>query len=133
MLAQEDLGKLLLRLLVGGLLLLHGIAKIRFGISGIEKAMLNQGLPAFLAWGVYIGEVLAPLLLLLGVHARLGALLISINMVVAITLMHSHQLSSFNASGIWTLELQAFFLFTALSSALLGPGRYSFGNPGRWN
>ncbi|MCX5591471.1 DoxX family protein [Alcaligenes endophyticus] len=133
MLNQEDLGRLLLRLTVGILLLLHGIAKIRFGISGIEKMVVAQGLPSMLAWGVYVGEVVAPLLLILGTYARLGGLLAAVNMVAALILAHWNQFGSFSAQGTWALELPMLFLVGAISCALLGPGRYSIGAAGRWN
>lgn len=133
MLNQEDVGRLLLRITVGMLLLLHGIAKIRFGIGGIEKMVVAQGLPSVLAWGVYIGEVLAPLLLILGTYARLGGVLAAINMVAALILAHWNQFGAFSSNGAWALELQMLFLVGAICCALLGPGRYSIGAPGRWN
>jgi len=122
---SEDIGKLVLRLTLGILLLLHGINKLRFGISGIEGLVENHGLPAILAYGVYVGEVLAPLALLLGFYARVGALLIATNMVVAITLVHGSQLGDFAKSGGWALELQGFFLFTAIAACLIGPGKFA--------
>lgn len=122
---SEDFGKLVLRITLGILLLLHGINKLRFGISGIEGLVENRGLPAFLAYGVYVGEVLAPLAVLLGFYARIGALLIGVNMVVAVALAHGSQLAYFSRSGGWALELQGFFLFTAIAVSLIGPGRFA--------
>src|SRR5690606_19803630 len=103
---QDDLGKLILRLTVGILLLFHGIAKMSKGISGIESLVVSNGLPGFIAWGAYIGEVIAPVLLIVGVYTRLGALLIVINMLVAILLAHMGHLTQFTNSGGWRLELQ---------------------------
>jgi len=132
--SSADLGKLLLRLSLGILILLHGIAKLSSGVGGIENMMAAHSLPAFFAWGVYIGEVLAPLLLILGLYTRLSALVIAINMIVAVALVHMSHLFQLTGSGGWRLELQAMFLFTALAIALLGAGRYSLGgNSGRWN
>lgn len=122
----EDLGKLVLRLTLGGLLLLHGIAKIAGGVGPISGMVSSIGLPAALAYGVYIGEVLAPLALMLGVYVRIAALVIVVNMLFAIGLAHMKDLGSLNAGGGWAIELQAFFLFTAVAVALLGPGRYAF-------
>ena len=121
----EDIGKLVLRLTLGILLLLHGINKLRFGISGIEGLVENHGLPALLAYGVYVGEVLAPLAVLLGFYARVGALLIATNMIAALALVHGSQLSDFAKSGGWALELQGFFLFTAIAVSLIGPGKFA--------
>ena len=120
----NDLGKLILRLTLGVLILLHGIAKISGGTAGIEKMLEGNGLPGFLAPGVYVGEILAPILVILGFYARLGAAVIVVNMLFAVLLAHRADLFLLTKSGGWTLELQAFFLFTAVAVALIGPGRF---------
>jgi putative oxidoreductase len=121
----EDLGKLALRVTLGVLILLHGVHKVLHGVSGIEGMLEAAGLPGVLAYAVYTGEVLAPMLLLVGWYARVGALLIAINMVVAVALAHPQELFDLTAHGGWALELQGMFLFTALALALIGPGRWS--------
>lgn len=123
--AQQDLGKLILRVALGVLVLLHGIAKLRGGSAGIVGMVEAQGLPGFLGYAVLLGEVLGPLLLIAGFHARIGAVLIALNMLVAIALVHMGELGQLNAQGGWALELQGMFLFGAIAVALLGPGRYS--------
>ena len=123
--AQHELGKLVLRVTLGVLILLHGIAKLRNGVGPIEGMVEAHGLPGFLAYGAYIGEVLAPLLVIAGFHARIGAALIAINMLFAIGLAHMGQLGQFTEQGGWALELQGMFLASAIAVALLGPGRYS--------
>ena len=125
---NADLGKLILRLTLGGLMLFHGIAKLLNGIGFIEGELANHGLPTVLAYGVYIGEVLAPLMVILGYQTRIGALLIISNMLVAIALVHGHQLLALGSNGGWALELQGFFLFTAIAVIFLGPGRYKLKN-----
>lgn len=121
----EDIGKLILRLTLGILTLLHGIAKLRNGVSGIEGLLQSHGLPWLLAYGVFIGEVLGPVLVLIGLYARIGALFIALNMVFAIALVHTSQLADINRDGGWALELQAFFFFTAIVVFLIGPGKFS--------
>jgi putative oxidoreductase len=124
----EHAGKLLLRLALGILMLFHGYAKIRNGVSGIESNLVGIGFPAWVAYGVYIGEVLAPLLLIFGWYARVGGALIVVNMIFAIGLVHSRQFLDLTKTGGWQLELQAFFLICALVVALIGPGRYAVNN-----
>lgn len=119
----DDAGKLILRLTLGILLLLHGIAKISGGVDGLEKVVAGAGLPSVLAYGVYVGEVLAPLLVIFGFFARFGAAIIVVNMVFAIFLAHRADLFLLTRSGGWALELQGFFLFTALALVFMGPGR----------
>ncbi len=122
---QHDLGKLLLRVTLGALILLHGIAKLDGGMSGIVGMVEARGLPGILGYAVLIGEVVAPLMVLAGFHARIGAVLITLNMVVAIVLAHMGELGDLNNQGGWALELQGMFLGTAVAIALLGPGRVS--------
>lgn len=128
MLENTDLGKLIIRLTLGGLLLFHGIAKLLHGVGFIEGMLANHGLPAFLAYGVFVGEFIAPLMVILGYQTRIGALLIVFNMLVAFVLVHIGQLLSLAGSGGWALELQGFFLFTAVAVIFLGPGRYKLKN-----
>lgn len=131
---SDDLGKLVLRLTLGILVLLHGISKLMNGIGGIENMLTAHGWPAFIAWGVYLGEVVGPVLLILGMYTRPAALVVFINMVAAIALAHSSQLFTLGKSGGWSLELQGMFLFGALAVILLGAGRYSLGGKsGRYN
>ena len=132
--AAQETGKLVLRLAVGGLILMHGIAKLKGGVGGIMGMVGGAGLPGELAYLVYIGEVLAPLLIIVGFWTRPAALIVVGNMLVAVYLAHLGQLGDLNNTGGWAIELQAMFLFGALSVALLGAGRFSVGGPsGRWN
>jgi putative oxidoreductase len=126
----DDLGKLLLRVTLGALMLLHGIAKMQNGIDPIIDAVAKTGLPPILAYGVFVGEVLAPLLLIAGVWTRTAALLVVVNMAVAIALMHAGDIATLSRSGGWAIELQALFLALALAVALFGPGRYAAGRVG---
>lgn len=130
----DDFGKLLLRLVLGILILLHGIAKIIAGPAFIIASVKAAGLPSQLAYLVYVGEVLAPILLIVGIWSRPAALIIAGNMAFAIFLVHLKQLGSLNEQGGWALELQGMFLVTALALAFLGAGRFSLGGRGgRWN
>lgn len=122
---NDNTGKLILRLALGILILLHGIAKIKGGVGGLSGAVTAAGLPAFVTYGVYIGEVLAPILVLLGWYCRIGAGLIAINMLFAFALVHTAELTVIGKTGGWALELQGMFLFTALALVFLGPGRFS--------
>lgn len=122
-----DLGKFILRATLAVLILLHGIAKIRHGIDPIIGMIVKAGLPSSVAYLVYIGEVLAPILVLIGIWTRPAALVIAINMVVAVLLAHIPQLLTLSDTGGWALELQGMFFISALCVALLGAGRFSIG------
>lgn len=121
----DDTGKLIMRLALGVLILFHGIAKLFGGVSSIEGMVTSIGLPGAVAYGVYLGEVVGPIMLILGIYARVGAALIAVNMLFAFGLAHLGQLGQFTETGGWQLELQGMFLFTAIALVLTGPGRFS--------
>lgn len=125
--AAHDLGKLILRLGLGVLILLHGIAKIQGGLGGVEGMLTARGLPVELALGAYVGEVLAPALIIIGIFTRLGGALIAINMLFAVGLAHMGQITALTPQGGWALELQGMFFIAALAVILLGAGRFSLG------
>lgn len=122
---NNDLGKLLLRFSVGGLMLFHGIHKLESGLGFIEKSLVEAGLPAFLSYGVLVGEILAPLLVVLGILSRPAALLEAFVMVMAVYLVHADELFSLTQHGGHALELQFLYLFGSLAIVFLGSGKYS--------
>jgi putative oxidoreductase len=122
-----DTALLILRLVLGVLILLHGIAKLPPPPRDIAGMLAQANLPAALAWGVYVGEIVAPLLLILGVWTRLAAIVIVVNMIVAVLMAHAGDLFTLGPQGGYALELQAMFLFVALALAFTGAGRLSVG------
>jgi putative oxidoreductase len=124
---NDAAGKLVLRLTVGLLTLFHGIHKLLHPgtLDFIGGRLAGIGLPEFAVYGVFVGEVVAPLMILLGILSRVGGLLLVINMLFAIVLAHSGDLFALTEHGGWRLELQGFYLFGALAIVLLGSGRYA--------
>ena len=132
--STDDLAKLLLRVVLGLLILCHGIAKLKGGPGFVLDVVSKAGLPPAVGYLVYVGEVVAPLLLVIGLFTRLAALVVAINMIFAVFLVHTGQIFTMAQTGGWALELQGMYLASALSVALLGAGRYSVGGTGgRWN
>ena len=119
----DDVGKLILRLTVGILLLMHGLNKLTGDIGYLDRMLQGIGLPGYLSYGVYAGEIIAPVLILVGWYARVGALIVVVNMAFAIALAHRAELFALNRSGGWALELQGLFLLAALALVFTGPGR----------
>lgn len=131
---QENIGKLILRLALGVLLLMHGLNKLINGIDFVGALVTSAGWPYFITYGVLLGEVLAPALIILGVLTRASAIVIAINMVIAVYLVHFKDLWVITKNGAWALELQGLYLFMALAIAFLGAGSYSMaGSRGRFN
>ena len=122
---NDATGKLVVRLTVGVLMLFHGVAKLLHpgSLEFIGNSLAGAGLPSFVAYGVYAGEIIAPLMVITGFHSRIGGLIIMVNMIFAIALAHTGDIFSLTQHGGWAIELQVFYLLGGLAVALLGSGR----------
>ena len=122
----DSIGKLILRLMLGVLMLFHGVAKLMHAPAIVERIgaqLVSAGLTPYLVYAVFIGEVLAPLMIVFGVFTRIGGLLVVINMIFAVYLVHPGDILSLTKNGGWMLELQAFYLFAGLALLFLGSGK----------
>ncbi|WP_330984274.1 MULTISPECIES: DoxX family protein [Enterobacterales] len=132
MLACDDLGKLLLRLAVGGLMLFHGLHKLFGGVEGISGMLVAKGLPGFIAYGVLIGEVVAPILIILGILTRPAALVLAFTMVVAWLMVGTGKTFALDVVGAWAIESLVYFFIGSLAVAFLGAGRFALAKDSAW-
>jgi len=121
---QPDIAKLLLRVSVGVLMLMHGIHKVIHGIGGIKSMTTSAGLPEFMAYGVYLGELIMPIFIILGLYARVAAGILGFNMLVAIFLAYGFTFSLSKHGGL-AMESPLLFLVMSLLIVLLGSGKYA--------
>ena len=128
MFQSNDIGKLILRVSVGVLMLFHGMNKIIYGVGGVKHLLNEAGLPQFLAYGVYVGEVIVPIFLVLGLYARTASLVLAFNMFVAILLAHGDSLFHLSKHGGLVMELPLFYFITSIVIYILGSGRYAVNN-----
>ena len=124
MLHQPDIAKLLLRISLAVLILFHGIHKLIYGIDGVSAMVTAHGLPAFLAYGVYIGELIAPIFIILGLYARVAAGISAFNMLTAIYLAYGFSVSISKYGGL-SWETPLLFLIMSILVVLLGSGKYA--------
>lgn len=127
-LINDNLALLLLRLAVGGMMLLHGIHKLVGGHGFIEGKLIEAGLPGFLWLGVPVGEVLAPILMIIGYKTRISSLVVAITMAMSIYLVFMSKIFTLNENGGWIIELNVLYLVGALAIFLQGPGNYAISN-----
>lgn len=130
---NTDLGLLILRVSLGIMMLLHGVAKLFYGIGFIEQQIVDMGLPVFFAYGVYFGEVVAPLFLIFGVGTRLAAGVFFINCIVAVLMVHSADVFAISEHGGWAIELLGLYFFGALALIFTGGGRYALSSKYLWD
>lgn len=131
---NDDLAKLIVRVTCAGLLILHGSHSLTHGIQHIKDMVRSVGLPEFLAYGNLVGEVLAPILMIVGYRARIAALIVAFNMLASILIAHRDIAFARNDFGGWMIELNLFYMLTALAVFFSGAGRYSMSRgKGKWD
>lgn len=124
--SNPDLGRLILRITLAVVLLFHGIFKLNNGIDWMREPLAAFGLPAFVGYGVFVAELVAPVLLIVGFWTRLAALVIAFNMAMAVILVLRDRVMTINPSGGgWGIELEALIGLTALALFFMGSGKYS--------
>ena len=121
---------LLLRLAVGGIMLIHGLQKVTplWGSKGFAQAKgaaAATGLEPALLWAVLlvIAEVGGWLTLLLGLATRVGAALVAAVMVIALLTVHAQD-------GFFATHVQQMLLVASVALLLAGGGVLGLG-PGR--
>ncbi|MBN2728961.1 MAG: DoxX family protein [Bacteroidales bacterium] len=127
-----DSGLLIIRISIGVLMLLHGISKIG-KLEFIKMMLTKHNLPEFLAFGVYLGEIIAPLLIIIGFRTRIAASVFAFNTMMAVFLVHSADIFSLNDFGGWEIELLGLYLFGALALFFSGGGKYSISTSNKWD
>jgi len=117
----QPLGLLILRVALGLIFLTHGYPKLTRSAAALQTLFVQHGLPAKLVYVSGVLETFGAVLLIVGVFARPAALLLAIEMGVAIIKVHS-------AHGIMALHQYEFPLVLAtacLALATVGAGTLS--------
>lgn len=113
--------------------MLHGSNSAIHGIQHIKDMVKAVGLPEFVAYGNLIGEVVAPFFMIIGYKARIAALVVAFNMLASILIAHRDIAFARNDFGGWMIELNVFYMMTALAVFFMGAGKYSVSAKGKWD
>ena len=137
---NEDLGKLILRVNLGFLMLFHGGETLLFTNNILEN---TDPVPDFIIWPLAVmSEVISSILIIFGVYTRVGGFFIAGFMFWAIMLRHTfgernHWFDTARplAEGLaaHAMESQLFFLCGGLAVMMLGAGKYGLNIGGKWN
>ena len=131
---MRDFSLFVLRLLLGYTLIFQGYNKLNkdafftFKEDFIDKFLekiLEHGLPLELIYSIYLTEIIAPALLIIGLLTRLSSALIMVNILLLINLFHSNELLSINKYGYWAIETQAYILVCAFILIVFGSGHFA--------
>lgn len=115
-------GALILRVAMGLLFLAHASIKIfLLTFAGTAKYFVSLGLPAELGYAIIALEVFGGLALILGIYARVVAIVMCIELCAAVAIVHAANGFLFmNEGGGW--EYPAFWALALLALALVGDG-----------
>lgn len=127
---SEQFGKLVLRLGLGGLILFHGAHHLLTGLEPVRALLEAHKLPAALANAVYLGEIVGPLLIILGLFTRVGAFLIAAEVLLLVLLSGIPHVLAIAPDGAYALEVESLYFAAAVSVMLLGAGKISLGRGG---
>lgn len=120
---DSDKGLFLLRVMFGVLILFHGWYKVVYGIDIPMARMASHGLPSFLMYFAYVSEVVAPILIILGLLSRLSALTLFLTMTVVVYIEVRSGVS-LTPQGAISIETQLIYWFVSAALFFTGPGRY---------
>lgn len=126
---DSDIGLLIIRIGLGGIIFFHGFHKLMHGLEDQIQILASHGFPGWLMLFVYVSEVLAPVLIVLGVLTRLSSVSIIITMIVVFVVLPFP--IGLDEHGAMNIESQLYFLLLPCALFFTGPGRYRvWKNPG---
>ncbi|RLJ32238.1 putative oxidoreductase [Chryseobacterium sp. 7] len=128
-----DLGLLITRIAIGFPMSVYGISKLVHGVGFIENMMTMHGLPSFFAYGVFAGEIIAPVMLIIGFRVRLAGLIFAANCFTATILAQTANIFKLNEFGGWALELLVIYMLVSLSFFFSGAGKYAVSIQNKWD
>jgi putative oxidoreductase len=121
----QPLGLLALRLALGLIFFSHGYPKLAHQGNGMQEFFIQHGLPGYFVYISGVLEVFGGLLLVLGLFTRGAALLLAIEMAVAIWRVHSD--GSYLA--VHNYEFPMAVMTACFALATVGAGLISLDHP----
>jgi putative oxidoreductase len=121
----QPLGLLLLRIVLGLIFFSHGYPKLAHSGAGMQGFFVQHGLPGYFVYISGVLEVFGGMLLVLGLFTRPAALLLAIEMGVAIWKVHS----SGGYLAIHNYEFPLALLAASFALATVGAGLVSLDHP----
>lgn len=120
-----NFGLLLLRLFLGICVLYHGLFKLKFGIEPVSSLLLNAGIPSYL---VYVGEILAPIMIIFGIYTRFASLILLGTCTVILYVAYTDKLFATTNFGGLVPEIVYLYLGASLCLLFCGGGKFSIKN-----
>jgi putative oxidoreductase len=117
-------GGLVLRVALGVMFVAHALLKyVVFTMPGFEGFLAQIGMPTFLAWPIFLAELIGGIALILGVYGRYVSIAL-LPVLLGAAFIHAGNGWLFNApGGGW--EYPAFLALASVTHILIGDGAYA--------
>ena len=105
---------------LGVLMLSHGVDKVVNGVDFIIPLLEAYNIPyaKYVSYWVYVGEVLAPLLLIFGYYIRIAGAIIVFDMLVTLFLVYHDEILILTEHASWSVETPLLYLIIGLALLL---------------
>ncbi|HEY6947112.1 MAG TPA: DoxX family protein [Candidatus Acidoferrum sp.] len=121
----QPFGLLLLRIALGIIFFAHGYPKLAHMGGGVQEFFVQHGLPGYFVYISGVLEVFGAVLLVLGLFARPAALLLAVEMSVAIWKVHSSK----GYLAVHEYEFPLALAMACFTLATVGAGAFSLDQP----
>lgn len=130
---KHHIGLLIMRVSIAFTMLIYGISKWINGIDYIRLILNKYDLPSFFAYGIFIGEILMPILIIVGFRTKLVGLAFAIFCTTAIIMDRLPDLFSLNEFGGWSIDLIFIYLTFGIAQYFIGAGKYAVSTKNKWD
>ncbi len=121
----QPVGLLVLRVALGLIFFSHGYPKLAYSGAGMQSFFVQHGLPGYFVYISGVLEVFGAILLVLGLFTRAVALLLAVEMAVAIWKVHS----TGSYLAVHNYEFPLAVLAGNFALATVGAGSFSLDRP----
>ncbi len=117
-------GAMILRLGLGVMWIAHALLKwFVFTIPGFASWLETQGIPAFMAWPVFLLELAGGIMILIGFYGRYASAILVPIMLVATWTHLPNGWAHTSEGGGW--EYPMFLILASVVHVLIGDGRFA--------
>ena len=105
---------------LGALMLFHGVDKIVNGVDFTIPLLEAYNIPyaKYISYWVYVGEILAPILLISGYYIRIAGAIIVFDMIITLFLVYHDEILILTDHGSWSGETPLLYLIIGLALLL---------------
>lgn len=131
--SKQHTGLLILRVSIAFTMLIYGFTKLTFGNEFITSLLEQYGIPSIFSYGVFVGEIIAPILIIIGFRTKLAGLVFAINCFVAILMVQLPNLLKLNETGGWAIGLIFIYMMFGIAMLFTGAGKYALSAKNKWD